>query len=194
MMYGGLYGKINVMSTFLGDEKQTWSGDDDTDIDTEERAEKSESTREGSTYPDVISTEAKDGYSSGDLGDVSQYYATEVPDERESDFDPEPPRKSFKERYAVASNDDDKSSSLLDQVVIPDKSGAGADLAMDISDAENQGTELINEEPPPPDETENLPSEELVDRILQAMWGYCHAYHISNSVSLLTYLTLLHSS
>ena len=62
-----------------GDEKEAWSDDDNTDTEQEKGGEKSsESTRGGHTHPTSTSEPAKDGYSSGDLGDVSQFYATEV--------------------------------------------------------------------------------------------------------------------
>ena len=139
------------------------------------------------TQPDVtkakVDQTTKDGYSSGDLGDVSQFYATEVPDEKDSDSDTEAtPRKSFKERYAVASKDKDDSSNLFGQVVTPDRP-----VAMDSGGTGKQDVKEVISKAPPTQKEEgegsDLPSEDLVDRILEAMWGYCHAYHISNSVS-----------
>ena len=136
--------------------------------------------------PDITARQAKDGYSSGDLGDVSQFYATEVPDEKESDSDSETmPRKTFKERYAMASSKDKNDlSNLPGQVVIPDKPVSGIGVAMDNDGAGSQDVKMIVSEAPPiqEDEGSDLPSEDLVDRILEAMWGYSHAYHISNSV------------
>lgn len=35
----------------------------------------------------------------------------------------------------------------------------------------------------PLDMVMSLPTPELVAKILKEMWRYCHAYHISNSVS-----------
>ena len=175
---------------FLGDEKEAWSDDDD-DTDTEEGTKKSAAAAlqgERATHPDSIKADqAKDGYSSGDLGDVSQFYATEVPDEKDSDSDTEAiPRKSFKERYAMASKDKDDSTNLLGQVVIPDKP-VQVGVAMEDSDGAGKQDvkEVVSEAPLTQGEEEgsDLPSEDLVDRILEAMWGYCHAYHISNAVS-----------
>ena len=133
----------------------------------------------------------KDGYSSGDLGDVSQFYATEVPDEKDSDSDMEAtPRKSFKERYAMASKEEkDDSANLPGQVVVPDVPSAQEGVATEDSggDGKRDIKEVVSEAPPTQDGEEeegaDLPSEDLVDRILETMWGYCHAYHISNAVS-----------
>ena len=131
--------------------------------------------------------QVKNGYSSGDLGDVSQFYATEVPDEKDSDSDTEAtPRKSFKERYAMASKEEkDDSANLPRQVVVPDVPSAQGGVATGDSggDGKQDVKEVVSETPPTQDEGADLPSEDLVDRILETMWGYCHAYHISNAVS-----------
>lgn len=146
----------------------------------------------GAAPPDSFKTadQAKDGYSSGDLGDVSQFYATEVPDEKDSDSDTEAtPRKSFKERYAMSFKEKDDSANLPRKVVVPDIPAAQGGVATEDSrgDGKQDVKEVVSEAPPTQDEGEeegaDLPSEDLVDRILEAMWGYCHAYHISNTVS-----------
>lgn len=182
----------------LGDEKEAWSDDDDEDdnTDTEERANNSSASvasRGGRVaHPNTLkASRDKDGYSSGDLGDVSQFYATEVPDEKDSDSDTEaPPRKSFKERYAMASKDKDDSTKLLGQVISPDVPPVQVGVAMEESASGGAGKqevkEVVSQAPPTLQEEEegsDLPSVDLVDRILEAMWGYCHAYHISNAVS-----------
>ena len=134
------------------------------------------------------------------MGDVSQFYATEVPDEKDSDSDTEAtPRKSFKERYAMASKEKDDSANLPGQVVVPDVPSAQGGVATGDSGARGDGKqdvkEVVSEAPPTQDEGEeegaDLPSEDLVDRILETMWGYCHAYHISNAVSYMYIYTVL---
>ena len=124
---------------------------------------------------------------------MSQFYATEVPDEKDSDSDTEAiPRKSFKERYAMASKEKkDGSANLPGQVVVPDVQSAQGGVATEDGGARGDGKqdvkEVVSEAPPTQNEGEeegaDLPSEDLVDRILETMWGYCHAYHISNAVS-----------
>ena len=108
---------------------------------------------------------------------MSQFYATEVPDEKDSDSDTEAtPRKSFKERYAMSSKEKG----------IPSAQG-GVATEDSGGDGKQDVKAVVSEAPPTQDEGEeegaDLPSEDLVDRILEAMWGYCHAYHISNTVS-----------
>jgi hypothetical protein len=183
-----------IILLILGDEKEAWSDDDD-DRDIEQGTEKSAAAvamqRGRAGHPDSIKAaeQVKDGYSSGDLGDVSQFYATEVPDEKDSDSDTEAtPRKSFKERYAMASKDKDDSTNRPGQVVVPDIPPVPVGVVTE--DSEGAGKQDVNkvvsEAPPTQDEGEegsDLPSNDLVDRILEAMWGYCHAYHISNAVS-----------
>ena len=125
---------------------------------------------------------------------MSQFYATEVPDEKDSDSDTEAtPRKSFKERYAVATKDKDDLSNRLGQAVTPDKP-VQVGVAINSDGAGKQDVkEVVNEAPPTQEKEEgsDLPSEDLVDRILEAMWGYCHAYHISNSVSTMYIYTVV---
>ena len=164
----------------LGDEKEAWS-DDDADTETEDGAKQPAGSTQGeeTARPDVTTYQTRDGYSSGDLGDVSQFYPTEVPDEKDSDSDQETtPRKGFKERYAIAVADKDDSSNLFEQLVTPGKAAmedGGGTESQDVEKAAGEVTEEVK--------GLDLPPEDLVDRILDAMWGYCHAYHISNSVS-----------
>lgn len=61
-----------------GDEKEAWSDDNDSATELEKVGEKSDSTQDGRSHPELTSEPTKDGYSSGDMGDVSQFYATEV--------------------------------------------------------------------------------------------------------------------
>ena len=85
----------------------------------------------------------------------------------------------------MASKDKDDSTNLLGEVVIPDKP-AQVGVAMEDNDGAGKQDikEVVSEAPPTlEEEGSDFPSEDLVDRILEAMWGYCHAYHISNAVS-----------
>ena len=165
----------------LGDEKEAWSDDDDDNTDTEDGAKKLAGSTQGAetARTDVTTYQTRDGYSSGDLGDVSQFYPTEVPDEKDSDSDQETtPRKGFKERYAIAVADKDDSSNLFEQPVTRGKAAmedGGGTESQDVEKVAGEVTEEVK--------GLDLPLEDLVDRILDAMWGYCHAYHISNSVS-----------
>lgn len=171
---------------FIGNEKEEWSDDDDQACLEKKGVDKSASAcdgggeSDGSNLPTVV---AKDGYSSGDLGDVSQFYATEVPEEKESDSDTETtPKKDFMERYTLVSKDADESSNQRGKMIQLDKPAVDGDLhvALDATAAAvGKDNDVVNEGLPPQD----LPSEELVDRVLNAMWRYCHAYQISNSVS-----------
>ena len=108
----------------------------------------------------------------------------QVPDEEDSNSDSEAvPRKSFKERYTVSPNDE--SSSPLRNISIPDKPVEGVGVVMDTVAAaikDDDDSMVVSKGPPPQDEKADIPSEELVDQILQAMWSYSHAYQISNSV------------
>ena len=111
----------------------------------------------------------------------------QVPDEEDGYSDLEAvPRKSFKERYTMSPNDhDDESPKPLGNISIPDKPVEGVGIVMDTVEAaikDDDGV-VISKGLPPQNEGADLPSEELVDQILQAMWSYSHAYHISNSVS-----------
>ena len=86
----------------------------------------------------------------------------------------------------MASNDSEKPVNQFEPVDIQDKPVEGAGMAMDaVAAAVDNGDEVISKGHPPQDEAVDLPSEDLVDRVLQAMWSYCHAYHISNSVSIM---------
>ena len=167
-------------SHITGEEKREWS-DDDTDKEQEKEKDivTSRSPCGGGPETTLASALARDGYSSGDMGDVSQFYVTEVPEDKESDSDNEAtPKKTFKERYTLESNVDDKSSNLLGQAVMQDRP---VDPAMDADAAgkDDSDSKIVNEGLPPQD----LPTEELVDRVMASMWPHCHAYHISNSVS-----------
>ena len=161
------------MHTPSGDEKEAWS-DDDTDTETNKEVQ---SNQNADAPPKLTFKPAKDGYSSGDLGDVSQYYATEVPDEKDRDARNEAtPRKPHKKRRTPASKDITKPS--LDKPVM------GASVTMETVATATE-SKVVKEGSPPSNEANELPSEDLVDRVLEAIWGYCHAYHISNSVSAL---------
>ena len=133
----------------------------------------------GDIPPKLTSELAKDGYSSGDLGDVSQYYVTEAPDEKDSDSDSgATPRKPLKVKPDLASSKE-KSTNPLDKPVM------GASVTMEtVAPTESRGDVVVKEGASPGNEpVVDLPSENLVDKVLESIWKYCHAYHISNSVN-----------
>lgn len=133
----------------------------------------------GDAPPKLTSELAKDGYSSGDLGDVSQYYVTEAPDEKDSDSDGgATPRKPLKVKFALASSKE-KSTNPLDKPVM------GASVTMEtVAAAKSRDDVVVKEGASPGNEPDvDLPSEDLVDKVLESIWKYCHAYHISNSVN-----------
>lgn len=167
-----------------GDERTTWSDDDDTD--TEEPNNQSEPSE---PHPLITSVSSPDGYGSGDLGDMSHASVTDVPD-NDSDSDSDVPRRNFMERYALTS--DQGLSDLLDQVTIPDKPDSVPSLIPVTKDEpdyqgqseEGEGGKGDKQVPEESSSSSVLapPSDELVAKIMERMWRYCHAYQINNSV------------
>lgn len=87
----------------------------------------------------------------------------------------------------MSANDDndDESSKPFRNISIPDKPVEGIGIVMDTVAAaikDDDGV-VVSKGHPPQNERADLPSEDLVDQILQVMWSYSHAYQISNSVS-----------
>ena len=138
----------------IGDEARDWETEDHPQTDVQSH-----------TTSDLPTTLLKnDGYSSGDLGDVSHAYVTEHAQEGQSDqsdSDSDTPRKTFAERYAV-----------------PEIEKKQLSVSGTTSNREEGGQEVVE----PSNQINALPSMELVDLIMKKMWSYCHAYHINNSV------------
>ena len=118
---------------------------------------------------------AQDGYRSGDLADESHACV------QDSDSASDAPNPVSKQRYRGA---DDLRSPLEELHIAPDKPlledlddetdhHVGSRHALACSEPTNQNTAEEGLVPP---------SEELVARILERMWRYCHAYSINNSV------------
>ena len=120
----------------------------------------------------------QDGYGSGDLGDVSHAYATEVAGTEDTN-EPDEVRK----RSPVASGSGKKMSRRAKKKrhrsspQMKREGGESAGLVCRTSEvvASDSG-EICGKVVSPP-------SKELVQDILKNMWRYCHAYHIRNSVS-----------
>ena len=128
---------------------------------------------------------AGDGSNSGDLGDESHAYFTEVHHNQSDSDDGQVPRRSFMERYALSGE------TPVEQVTVPDKPVSphqlvdpsrgtpvnSVSLSPPCSDSREELTDQIAE---PADEAP--PSEDLVARILDKMWNYNLSYTISNTV------------
>ena len=114
---------------------------------------------DSSTVPQPPPPEStENGYSSGDLGDVSQACNTEHAQQSDqSDSGSATPTKPFSEMYKIP---------LLEKPM--------EQLSLSTDGTCGSG----GVEPTP-----NLPSNEIVDKVVRTMWGYCHAYHVNNSVS-----------
>ena len=112
-----------------------------------------------STVPQPRPPEStEDGYLSGDLGDVSQACTTEHAQQSDqSDSGSATPTKPFSEMYKIPPLE-----RTVEQLSLSEDGVCGS-----------EGVEL----------TPNLPSNEIVEKVVQTMWGYCHAYHVNNSVS-----------
>lgn len=164
----------------VGSERETWSDSDDGDGESKTQQD-AEAASQDPCDPTHLQFQLKrDGYESGDLGDISHAYVTEPPGSK-----------------------DENSEQELDKDISPFLSGSGHAQKNSGHDQEGQSSgghgrkrvndgggilhkmcELVNPDSGKTNEVVvSLPSEQLVQDILQTMWRYCHAYHISNSVS-----------
>ncbi len=145
-----------------GSEKEEWSDSDAEDGKSEQK--KSVESEEQPTFK-----LREDGYDSGDLGDVSMAYATETPPPTSSDKEPSSKvlhktKKKVKKQEDVSSDEEvvEKREVLRTTCEVTNKQ-SGETSEVKIS----------------------LPNQKLAEAILAGMWRYCHAYHISNTVSTL---------
>ena len=128
----------------------------------------------------------QDGYESGDLGDVSHACYTDdiggvEDDEREGVVGDSERTKKIGGHAKKIDGRHQKHQHSSRHGLKDDKPGIQGGGGGGVI---SQTCELVN---PGSDETSEvvvtLPSNELVQEIIQKMWRYCHAYHINNSVS-----------
>ena len=164
---------MTVLLMSAGDEVRDWSHDESEDDQSD--------VEEPSFAPLKTTVATGDGYNSGDLGDESHAYFTEVHGSQSDSDDGSVPRKGFLERFA---------REPVEQVTIPDKPVPPSYQDIDTSTAARKTSshsppcvsgeeELTNQIA----ESATPPSEDLVAKILDKMWHYNLAYTISNTVS-----------
>ena len=163
---------MTVLRVSAGDEVRDWSHeseDDQSDVE------------ELSFTPLKTTVATGDGYNSGDLGDESHAYFTEVHGSQSDSNDGSIPRKGFLERFTGEAVEQ---VTILDKPVPPSYQDIGTSTAAHKTGShsppclsgEEESTNQIAEPAIPP-------SEDLVARILDKMWHYNLSYTISNTVS-----------
>lgn len=160
----------------VGDEVHDWSHDESEDDQSD--------LEELSSAPLKTAVATGDGYNSGDLGDESHAYFTEVHGSQSDSDDGAVPRRDFMERFTLTGGESVEQVTIPDKPVPPSHQGIDTSTAARITGShsplclsgEEESTNQIAEPATPP-------SEDLVARILDKMWHYNLCYTISNAVS-----------
>lgn len=179
----------------LGNERETWSDSDDgEDESTAQHGLGAEGTSHDQSDLAHLQFELKqDGYESGDLGDVSHAYNTDAPgglegSEQEMGVSPllgDSGRvktvggrvKKISGRVKKIGGQGHEHQHSNERHQKDDKNGRQGGVLSQTCELVAPGSGVISEEMASP------PRQELVSEILRTMWRYCHAYYISNSVS-----------
>jgi len=147
---------------YIGNEKEKWS-----DSDEEAEGAEGDKGKSDNTQQEMKFELKEDSCDSGDLGDVSVAYVTDAPDKLREGASKS--KRVHKKKRKVKSGTDELSDEEDEEV----EDRAVTRKMCQLKDEKGETSEVMV----------TLPNQKLVQDILSGMWNYCHAYHISNSVS-----------